>query len=85
MLAFFSQPQVFNWEGPGTQKSDGRIYYQKFSLNHVSYTIGEYVYLYPETDDGYPHYIGKILGAFVDNSANLQDPHCIEVCKIASR
>jgi hypothetical protein len=39
---------------------------------------GDSVYLYPE-DENYPHYIGRIVSAFVDEHSGHADPHCIQV------
>lgn len=39
---------------------------------------GDSVYLYPE-DEHYPHYIGRIVTAFVDEQSGHADPHCIQV------
>lgn len=39
---------------------------------------GDSVYLFPE-DENSPHYLGRIVSAFVDENAGHADPHCIEV------
>lgn len=69
--------QVFYW-GAQSHTVEDRTYYKSFSLNGVTYTVGECVYLFPE-DETLPHYIGRVTSAFVDLCSPAQDPHCIEV------
>lgn len=70
--------QIFLWQGPCETVGE-RTYYSHFSLNGAQYSVGDCVHLFPESDGDCPHYIGRIQAAFVDNSQNLADPHCIEV------
>ncbi|KAG2482200.1 hypothetical protein HYH03_018846 [Edaphochlamys debaryana] len=73
-----SSLQLFVWVGQG-QVKETRVHYQSFTLNDVTYHVGECVYLYPE-DEQYPPYIARILSAFVDKDVQPgADPHCIEV------
>jgi hypothetical protein len=44
----------------------------------VEYKAGDCVFLYPE-DETFPHYVGRICAAFVDESTGYADPHCIQV------
>lgn len=69
--------QVFYW-GVQSHTVEDKTYYKSFSLNGVTYSVGECVYLFPE-DETLPHYIGRITNAFVDLCSLVQDPHCIEV------
>jgi len=70
---------VFVWVGQGAMR-EKRQHYQSFQLNNTIYSVDDTVYLYPE-DESYPHYIGRIVSAFVDEEAtgDGRDPHCIEV------
>ncbi|KAJ9514021.1 hypothetical protein QJQ45_021092 [Haematococcus lacustris] len=69
--------QVFYWVGQGTQR-DGKTFHTAFALNSVTYQIGDSVFLYPE-EESCPHYVGRIVSAFVDEHSGHADPHCIEV------
>ncbi|KAF5834450.1 hypothetical protein DUNSADRAFT_8878 [Dunaliella salina] len=69
--------QLFYWLGDGRQ-SPGKVHYSSFMLNGQTYNVGDCVYLYPE-DEHSPHFVGRIVSAFVDETAPESDPHRIEV------
>lgn len=55
-----------------------RSYYNGFQLQSTQFTVGDAVFLHPEVD-GMPPYLGRIVSAFNDNSAQGNDAFCIEV------
>lgn len=69
---------LFSWDLATAQPAGNRIYYRGFTLNGVSYSVGQTVTLFPETDDE-PLHIGRIRSAFVDCSPDAQEPHSLEV------
>ena len=83
---FQSREQTFAWTD-GVLHHDHhleRTHYSGFTLNDVTYSVGDCVMVVPETEND-PVYMARIVSAFADRSAGAAVPMCIEVSLSVSR